>query len=93
MLDEINQLKTEPIDAQEISGVTGLFLTNYYLGQETDAAQAAELAKYELTGGGWHNSFEFFEPRQTGHACRRAARRAKIYDEFALCRSRQSAEH
>lgn len=59
MLGEINQLKTEPVDEREISGVSGLFLTNYYLGQETDAAQAAELARYELIGGGWRNSFEF----------------------------------
>ncbi|MGI9035367.1 MAG: M16 family metallopeptidase [Pyrinomonadaceae bacterium] len=59
MLNEINQLKTEPVDAREISGVSELFLTNYYLGQETDAAQAVELAKYELIGGGWRNSFEF----------------------------------
>ncbi|MGI8470258.1 MAG: M16 family metallopeptidase [Pyrinomonadaceae bacterium] len=59
MLNEINQLKTEPVDEREISGVTGLFLTNYYLGQETDAAQAVELARYELIGGGWRNSFEF----------------------------------
>ena len=59
MLDEINQLKTKPVDEREISGVSGLFLTNYYLGQETDAAQAVELARYELIGGGWRDSFEF----------------------------------
>ena len=59
MLDEINNLKTEAVDEREISGVAGLFLTNYYLAQETDAAQAVELARYELIGGGWRNSFEF----------------------------------
>ncbi|MGI9034971.1 MAG: M16 family metallopeptidase [Pyrinomonadaceae bacterium] len=59
MLNAIKQLKTEPVDEREISGVTGLFLTNYYLGQETDAAQAVELARYELTGSGWRDSFEF----------------------------------
>ena len=59
MLNEINDLKQESVSADEISAVTGQFLTTYYLGQETNVAQAAELARYELTGGGWRNSFEF----------------------------------
>ena len=59
MLDEINKLKQQFVNSEEISGVTGQFLTTYYLGQETNVAQAAELARYELTGGGWRNSFEF----------------------------------
>ncbi|MCV5901843.1 hypothetical protein OFN63_37695, partial [Escherichia coli] len=28
---------------------------------ETSAAQAAELARYELLGGGWRKSFEFID--------------------------------
>ena len=59
MLNEINDLKQERVNPDEISGVTGQFLTTYYLGQETNVAQAGELARYELTGGGWRNSFEF----------------------------------
>lgn len=59
MLNEINDLKKEKVSPEEISGVTGQFLTNYYLGQETNITQAGELARYELTGGGWRNSFEF----------------------------------
>lgn len=59
MLDEINNLKTVPIPNQEISGMAGQYLTTYYLGQETNRAQAGELAMYELIGGGWRNSFEF----------------------------------
>ncbi|MDQ3634339.1 MAG: insulinase family protein [Acidobacteriota bacterium] len=59
MLDEIKKLRNQPVSEGEISGVAGQFLTTYYLDQETNAAQAAELAKYELIGGGWQNSFEF----------------------------------
>jgi zinc protease len=59
MLDEIKKLKTEPVDPRDISGVAGQFLTTYFIGQETNAAQAAELARYELVGGGWRNSFQF----------------------------------
>ena len=61
MLDEVSRLKKEPISDREISGISGLYLTNYYLGQETDGAQAVELARYELIGGGWRNSFDFLD--------------------------------
>lgn len=58
MLNVIKSLKTTPIQQAEIEGMAGQFLTNYYMKQETNAAQALELAKYELVGGGWRNSFE-----------------------------------
>lgn len=61
MLNEINRLKTQPVDPSDISGVAGQFLTTYFIGQETNAAQAAELARYELIGGGWRNSFQFLD--------------------------------
>lgn len=61
MLNEIEKLKNAPVNAREISGTVGQFLTNYYLGQETNAAQAAELARYELVGGGWRKAFDFLD--------------------------------
>ena len=59
MLAEIDRLKTEPISENELQGISGFFLTTHYLAQETNAAQAATLARYELIGGGWKNSFQF----------------------------------
>jgi predicted Zn-dependent peptidase len=59
MLDQINLLKTRTLNPEIISSISEHYLTNYYLAQETNAAQAGELAKYELIGGGWRNSFEF----------------------------------
>jgi zinc protease len=59
MLKEIQRLKKDPISSEELSGSAGEFLTNYYLKQQTNAAQTADLARYELIGGGWRNSFEF----------------------------------
>ena len=59
MLDEIKKLQTQPVAPSDISGVAGQFLTTYFIGQETNAAQASELARYELIGGGWKNSFQF----------------------------------
>jgi predicted Zn-dependent peptidase len=61
MLEEISRLQREPISAIEIQSVVAQFLTSYYLGQETNAAQAGDLALYELLGGGWRNSVEVIE--------------------------------
>src|ERR1700738_707759 len=61
MLNEITRLQREPISRDDINAVIAQFLTTYYIGQETNAAQAAELAQYELIGGGWRNSLVFLE--------------------------------
>ena len=61
MLTEINRLQTQEISPEEIKGTAQHFLTRYYMGQETNAAQAGELAQYELIGGGWRNSAVFIE--------------------------------
>jgi zinc protease len=61
MLNEIARLQREPIGRDDINAVIAQFLTSYYIGQETNTAQAAELAQYELIGGGWRNSLMFLE--------------------------------
>lgn len=61
MLGEIDNMRKHEIDADEFAGVPGYFLTTYYVDQETNAAQAAELARYELIGGGWRNSIKFLD--------------------------------
>ena len=61
MLNEISRLQHEPISQDDITAVIAQFLTSYYMGQETNAAQANELAQYELIGGGWRNSLVFLE--------------------------------
>jgi zinc protease len=61
MLREITRLQNEPVGADDIHAVIAQYLTTYYLGQETNAAQAGELAQYELIGGGWRNSVDFLE--------------------------------
>ena len=61
MLNEIARLQNEPVSADDIHAVVAQYLTTYYLGQETNAAQAGELAQYELIGGGWKNSVNFLE--------------------------------
>jgi zinc protease len=61
MLSEIERLQVVPVSDDDIQAVAAQYLTNYYLGQETNAAQAAELATYELIGGNWRNSIDFLE--------------------------------
>ena len=57
MRDEIARLQQVPVSDDDLKGSVQQFLTRYYLGQETNAAQAGELAQQELLGGGWRNSF------------------------------------
>jgi zinc protease len=61
MLNEIARLQNEQVDPSDVSSVVAEYLTTYYLGQETNAAQAGELAMYELIGGGWQNSTKYIE--------------------------------
>ena len=61
MLGEIARLQVEPVSAGDIQSVVAQYLTNYYLGQETNAAQAGELAQYQLIGGGWRNSIDVLD--------------------------------
>jgi zinc protease len=61
MLYEITRLQREPADPNDITSEVSGYLTQYYIGQETNGAQAGELAKYELIGGGWRNSIHFLE--------------------------------
>ncbi len=61
MLDEIARLQREQISADDLKGTIQHYLTRYYLGQETNAAQAGELAQAELLGGGWRNATIFME--------------------------------
>jgi len=61
MLDSIRELRSSEVTEDVIRQYGNFFLTTYYLGQETNAAQAGELAKYELIGGGWRNSLQYIE--------------------------------
>jgi predicted Zn-dependent peptidase len=61
MLREIESMKNSEMDEDGFTGVPGFFLTTYYINQETNSAQVAELARYELIGGGWRNSLAFLD--------------------------------
>ncbi len=61
MLEQISLLQKNQLLPQIISNVVAGYLTNYYIRLETNAAQAGELAQYELIGGGWRNSINIIE--------------------------------
>ncbi|NJM53251.1 MAG: hypothetical protein HC846_07565 [Blastocatellia bacterium] len=54
------------------------------------AAQAAELARYELIGGGWRNSFEFLArvKQVTPQDVQKSF--PEIYEKYTLCGFRQT---
>lgn len=61
MLEDVKTLQENTVDPKTISAIAGQFLTRYYLGQETNGAQARELATYELIAGDWRRSQDFLD--------------------------------
>ncbi|HUR98339.1 MAG TPA: pitrilysin family protein [Pyrinomonadaceae bacterium] len=59
MLEQIKLLQNNTLPDDIIDDVSDFFLTKHYLSLETNSSQVGELARYELIGGGWRNSFEF----------------------------------
>jgi predicted Zn-dependent peptidase len=53
MFDQIDFLQRQVIREEGLKAIISGFLTNYYTKLETNDAQAAKLAEYELLGGGW----------------------------------------
>ena len=59
MLDQIARLRGADVNRDAIAATAQDFLTQYYLGQETNGAQTGSLASAELLGGGWRTADEF----------------------------------
>jgi zinc protease len=59
MINELKRLKNEPISDKELTNKVRQFITFYYMGNETNQAQANALAFYELAGIGYDKVKEF----------------------------------
>ncbi len=59
MINEIERLKNEPISDKELTNKVRQFITYYYMGKETNQAQANALAFYELAGIGYNRVSKF----------------------------------
>jgi len=58
MTDLINTVRTEGYDEKELEGTKQSFLTNYYMGQETNSSISMSLGVGEIQGG-WENVDKF----------------------------------
>ena len=61
MLGELKKLQTELVSAKDLKNRIALFLTGYYMRNETNASQASFLATYEISGLGWKAAEKFIE--------------------------------
>ncbi len=51
---EVKKLRDAPIPAESLKQTVSVFITEHYMGLQTNASQASALAQAELTGGDWH---------------------------------------
>ncbi len=95
MLNEVARLQQVLVDQDELTGVAQQFLTTYYMGQETNNAQAGELAQYELIGGGWRNAGDFLDRLRsvTPDDVRRVARTYMRNLQFVVLGNPQSIDN
>jgi predicted Zn-dependent peptidase len=56
MLAEVRRLQREPVSSERLQESRNDYVTAYWMGQETNLGQAAQLGAFELTGGGWRNA-------------------------------------
>jgi zinc protease len=77
MREEVTRLQTELIDAEALPEMIGLFLTDYFLDNETNAAQADFLARAQLYKGSYREADNFVRSLRavTNEDIRRVARR------------------
>jgi zinc protease len=61
MYAEVDKIIVSPLTDKQFQSQVQMFLTKHFMRQETNAAQAATLGRYELTGGGWEQSLVFIE--------------------------------
>jgi zinc protease len=59
MMHEVERLKIEPMSDERLQENVNVFLTGYWLGQETNMGKAAALGGFEMAGGGWENADSF----------------------------------
>ncbi len=53
MLAELKKLRGEPVAEKDLRDRINMYLTRFYLANETNTAQGQFLARFELSGAGW----------------------------------------
>ena len=86
ILTEVRRLQREPLPQSTLSENVNTFLTEFWIGQETNMGQARQLALFELLGGGWQNLDRFVDAvrRVTPADVQRVATRYMQHARFAV---------
>jgi zinc protease len=61
MLAEVKRLQEEPVPADRLQQTINGFVTQYWVSQETNMGQGAQLGLWEIAGGGWQNALKMVE--------------------------------
>ena len=64
IFSEVRRLQREPVSLGRLRETINVFLTEYWMGQETNMGQATSLGNWEVTGGGWRNAHLFAQRTQ-----------------------------
>ena len=56
IFSEVKKIQTVPVSLGRLRETINVFLTEYWMGQETNMGQATALGNWEVTGGGWRNA-------------------------------------
>ncbi len=64
MVDELEKIKKEGFQADELADKKQVFLTYHYMGEESNSSIAGSLLRAEMTGSGWREAVLFNEKVQ-----------------------------
>jgi predicted Zn-dependent peptidase len=61
MLNEVDKLKDTKLSKAEIKRTRNVYITEYFMGMETNASQATKLGQNELIAGDWQRTSRFLD--------------------------------
>jgi zinc protease len=61
MLNEVEKLKNEPLTDAQLKRTRNVYITEYFMGMETNASQATKLGQNELVAGDWQRTSTFLD--------------------------------
>ena len=61
MLDQVEELKTKKLPKEALDQTLNVYLTNFYMGQETNSSQASALAAAYIVTGDWKHAINLLE--------------------------------
>ena len=60
-MQEIENLKTKPVDKKYLKGVQNLYYTQYFINLESNLEQAQTLGINQMISGDYNNSYKLIE--------------------------------